>query len=135
MPATTFSPADAGPPSQPRLLVVEDEALVRELIVLELEDAGYAVVEAEDGPTAIRLLETYDDIALLFTDIRLPGGLTGWDIAEKARALRPGLPVIYTTGFSRDELRLVAGAHFLKKPYRPAAVLEAVGQFGIACRL
>lgn len=135
MPATTFSPADAGPPSQPRLLVVEDEALVRELIVLELEDAGYAVAEAEDGPTAIRLLETQEDIALLFTDIRLPGGLTGWDIAEKARALRPGLPVIYTTGFSRDELRLVAGAHFLKKPYRPAAVLEAVGQFGIACRL
>jgi CheY-like chemotaxis protein len=120
---------------RPRLLVVEDEALVRELIVLELEDAGYAVVEAEDGPTALRLLEEHGDIALLFTDIRLPGGLTGWDIAERARALRPGLPVIYTTGYSNDELRLVAGAHFLKKPYRPASVLEAIGKFGIDGRL
>lgn len=131
MPETTPFPSDSSSAPKPCLLVVEDEALVRELIVLELEDAGYAVVEAEDGPTAIRLLETHDDIALLFTDIRLPGGLTGWDIAEKARALRPGLPVIYTTGYSSDELRLVAGAHFLKKPYCPAAVLEAVGQFGL----
>jgi len=135
MQATTSFRSNASPARKPCLLVVEDEALVRELIVLELEDAGYAVVEAEDGPTAIRLLETHDDIALLFTDIRLPGGLTGWDIAEKARVLRPGLPVIYTTGFSSDELRLVAGAHFLKKPYRPAAVLEAVGRFGIDGRL
>ena len=115
----------------PRLLVVEDEPLVRELIVAELEDAGYDVLEAEDGPTALQLLALHGDIALLFTDIRLPGGLTGWDIAEKARAIRPGLPVIYTTGYSSDDLRLVAGAHFLKKPYRPAMVLEAIGRFGI----
>lgn len=119
-------------PNKPRLLVVEDEPLVRELIVLELEDAGYAVMEAEDGPSAIRMLEVRDDIILLFTDIRLPGGLTGWDIAEKARRLRPGLPVIYTTGYSSDELRLVAGAHFLKKPYRPATVIETIGKLGIA---
>lgn len=133
--ATTPFPSDVSPACKPRLLVVEDEALVRELIVLELEDAGYAVVEAEDGPTAIRLLEEHADIALLFTDIRLPGGLTGWDIAEKARALRPGLPVIYTTGYSSEDLRLVAGAQFLKKPYRPAAVLETIGKFGIDGRL
>lgn len=138
--ANPSSPTPAYAPAalrgdQPRLLVVEDEALVRELIVLELEDAGYCVVEAEDGPTALRMLEEHGDIALLFTDIRLPGGMTGWDIAEKARALRPGLPVIYTTGYSSDELRLVAGAHFLKKPYRPAMVLEAIGKFGIDGRL
>lgn len=119
------------PSDRPRLLVVEDEPLVRELIVLELEDAGYAVVEAEDGPTALGLLEDDAGIVLLFTDIRLPGGMTGWDIAEKARAIRPGLPVIYTTGYSSDELRLVAGAHFLKKPYRSAMVIEAIGSFGI----
>ena len=119
------------PDARHRLLVVEDEPLVRELIVLELEDAGYDVVEAEDGPTALKLLREHADIALLFTDIRLPGGLTGWDIAEKARAIRPDLPVIYTTGYSSDELRLVAGAHFLKKPYRPHMVIDAIGKFGL----
>ena len=115
----------------PCLLVVEDEPLVRELIVLELEDAGFSVIEAEDGPSAVRLLEERPDIALLFTDIRLPGGMTGWDIAERARALRPGLPVIYATGYSADDLRLVSGAHFMKKPYRPAMVIDAIAKFGL----
>lgn len=119
------------PVPRPLLLVVEDEALVRELIVLELEDAGYDIVEAEDGQTALRLLDEYPAIALLFTDIRLPGGMTGWDIAEQARARRPGLPVIYATGYSNDDLRLVAGAEFLNKPYRPAVVIGAIAGFGI----
>lgn len=117
---------------RPLLLVVEDEPLVRELIVLELEDAGYDVVEAEDGPSALAILTRETGVQLLFTDIRLPGGMTGWDIAEHARALRPGLPVIYTTGYSSDALRLVAGAQFLKKPYRPAMVIAAIAEYGIA---
>lgn len=119
------------PVARPLLLVVEDEALVRELIVLELEDAGYDIVEAEDGQTALRLLDEYPAIALLLTDIRLPGGMTGWDIAEQARARRPGLPVIYATGYSNDDLRLVAGAQFLSKPYRPAVMIGAIAGFGI----
>lgn len=116
---------------RPLLLVVEDEALVRELIVLELEDAGYDVIEAEDGRTALRLLLDHPQVALLFTDIRLPGDLTGWDIAERARTIRPGLPVIYATGYSSDGLRLVEGATFLKKPYRPAMVIDAAVGFGV----
>lgn len=117
---------------RPLLLVVEDEPLVRELIVLELEDAGYDVVEAEDGPSALAVLAREPGVRLLFTDIRLPGGMTGWDIAERARAMRPGLHVIYTTGYSNEELRLVAGAQFLKKPYRPATVIAAIADYGIA---
>lgn len=119
------------PAKRPLLLVIEDEPLVRELIVLELEDAGYDILEAEDGPTAIRLLAANADISLLFTDIRLPGGMTGWDIAEKAREMRPDLPVIYATGYSSDDLRLVEGAHFLKKPYRPAMVVAAIAELGV----
>lgn len=126
-PTNTLQPA-----ARPLLLVVEDEPLVRELIVLELEDAGYDVAEAEDGPTALAILAREPGVALLFTDIRLPGGMTGWDIAERARDLRPGLPVIYTTGYSGGELRLVAGAQFLNKPYRSAMVIAAVAQSGIA---
>lgn len=120
------------PASRPLLLVVEDEPLVRELIVLELEDAGYDVAEAEDGATALAILEREPGVALLFTDIRRPGGMTGWDIAERARVLRPGLPVIYTTGYSSEDLRLVAGAQFLRKPYRPAMVIAAIEQCGVA---
>lgn len=117
---------------RPLLLVVEDEPLVRELIVLELEDAGYDVVEAEDGPSALAILQREPRVTLLFTDIRLPGGMTGWDIAEHARAMRPKLHIIYTTGYSSDELRLVAGAQFLKKPYRPAMVIAAIAEYGIS---
>lgn len=125
------APTDPTSVARRRLLVVEDEPLVRELIVLELEDAGYDILEAEDGPTALGLLEQDADISLLFTDIRLPGGMTGWDIAEHARAMRPDIPVIYATGYSSEELRLVAGARFLKKPYRSAMVLDAIKQLGV----
>lgn len=119
---------------RPLLLVVEDEPLVRELIVLELEDAGFDTLEAEDGLTALALLRDNPGVALLFTDIRLPGGMTGWDVAEHARAIRPRLPVIYATGYSAEDLRLVNGAQFLKKPYRPAMVLDAIAGFGIGSR-
>ena len=115
---------------RPLLLVVEDEALVRQLIVLELEDAGYDVVEAETGEDALAALRRYPDIQLLFTDIRLPGPLCGWDIAERARAMRPELPVIYATGFSGD-LRLVPGSEFMRKPYKPAAVIECMRSLGV----
>ena len=120
------------PDERPLLLVVEDEPMVRELIVCELEDAGYDTVEAEDGVGAVAHLRQYPAIALLFTDIRLPGDMSGWDIAECARTLRPGLPVVYATGYSGDDLRLVSGAIFLKKPYRPSAVIEAICGLGVA---
>lgn len=123
--------AAARPMNRPLLLVVEDEPLVRELIVLELADWGYDALEAEDGATALALLRDNPSVAVLFTDIRLPGGMTGWDIAERARALHPTLPVIYATGFSGEALRLVPGSHFLKKPYRPAMILDALRQLGV----
>ena len=116
---------------RPLLLVVEDEALVRQLIVLELEDAGYDVVEAETGEEALAALRRNPGIQLLFTDIRLPGTLCGWDIAEQARAIRPDLPVIYATGYSGD-LRLVPGSEFMRKPYKPSAVIDCMRMLGVA---
>lgn len=116
--------------ARPLLLVVEDEALVRQLIVLELEDAGYDVVEAETGEEALAALRRYPGIQLIFTDIRLPGTLCGWDIAERARAMRPNIPVIYATGYS-GELRLVPGAEFMRKPYKPAAVIDCMRNLGV----
>src|SRR5829696_926234 len=82
-----------------KVLVVEDEWLVRELIVGELLDAGFDVVEAESGEAALaRYHEHNPDV--LFTDIRLPGQIDGWDVAERCRASNSDLPVVYATGYS-----------------------------------
>ncbi len=114
------------PDRGPTILVVEDEPLVRDTIVLELEDAGYAVVEAADGATALALLEGGCDVDLLFTDIRMPGSIDGWQLAERARDLRPGIPVVYTTGFTDDSPRLVDGSRLFKKPYKAEAVIASI---------
>ena len=65
-------------------------------------------------------------VDLLFTDIRLPGLMDGWRLAEEARSINPRLPVIYATGFSSEAPRLVRDSVFLKKPYLPSAVVAAV---------
>ena len=111
--------------SPPVVLIVEDEELVREVATIEFEDAGFQVIEAGDGDTAVGLLASDVPIDLLFTDIRLPGSIDGWAIADFAREVRPDLPVIYATGFSGDAPRLVPGSRFFKKPYRPVAIIEA----------
>lgn len=113
---------------RPRVLVVEDEMLVRLSVAEELEDAGYHVIEAADGQAALAVLHGDDRIDVVFTDIRMPGGIDGWDLAERARTIRPDIPVIYATGFSGDDLRLVPGARFLKKPYRIGDILSAIGE-------
>jgi CheY-like chemotaxis protein len=113
------------------ILVVEDDRDVRELAITVLEDAGYRVLEAGSGEEAHRLLLAHPDlrIDLLFTDIVMPGPMDGIDLAKEARALRPDLRVLYTTGFADlvrrhgdDELL----GTVLHKPYRPGALQRAV---------
>lgn len=116
---------------RPTVLIVEDEALIRDVVALEFADAGYDVLEAEDYESAFAHLDTDAAIDLLFTDIRLPGSIDGWDIAERARALRPALPVFYATGYSADAPRLVAGGKFFRKPYRPLEIIDAARAMGI----
>lgn len=114
-----------------RVLVVEDEPLVRDVIVEELRDAGYDVVEAANGREALAALEAADPrIDLLFTDIRLPGLLDGWAIAERARALNSDVRVVYATGYSADAPRQVPNSRFLNKPYRVSAVLDVFRELG-----
>ena len=106
-----------------KVLVVEDEWLVRELIVGELLDAGFDVVEAESGEAALaRYHEHNPDV--LFTDIRLPGQIDGWDVAERCRASNSDLPVVY--GYSPTEHRLVPGAVLISKPYTCARVIGVI---------
>jgi CheY-like chemotaxis protein len=107
--------------SQETILVVEDEASVRAYSVEALRELGYVVIEASDGPTAIRLLESGTQVSLLFTDVVLPGGMTGAQVAARARELRPGLKVLFTTGYARNAIfhhgRLDKGVQLLTKPF------------------
>jgi CheY-like chemotaxis protein len=120
----------ATPP--PVILFVEDEALLRLVIADELREAGFEVIEAADGGSALDALKDGARIDLLFTDIRMPGRLNGWDVAEQARSLKPDIPVIYATGFSDDGVRLVPNGRFFKKPYRASAIVDAARELGVA---
>ena len=103
------------------ILVVEDDANVRSYSVEALRDLGYRVIEAADGPSALRLLQTKAPVDLLFTDVVLPGGLTGAQVAAQARELRPGLKVLFTTGYARNAIfhhgRLDKGVQLITKPF------------------
>jgi len=103
------------------ILVLEDDDDVRAYSVETLRELGYRVIEAHDGAAAIRLIERQSKIDLLFTDVVLPGGLTGAQVAAQARALRPQLRVLFTTGYARDAIvhhgRLDSGVQLITKPF------------------
>ena len=86
------------------VLVVEDDPFVRSLVVMRLDSLGYSVVTAEDASDALRKLRSDAPIDVLFTDIVMPGGINGYDLAEMAAGLRPGLPVLLTSGFALETL-------------------------------
>lgn len=113
------------------ILVVEDEPILLGMIKLVLENLGYRVIAASNGAEAIELWRTQkDNVELLLTDLVMPGGISGKELAELLRAEKPGLKVIYSSGYSMDmsgrELVEAAGSRFLSKPYDPARLGEVV---------
>ena len=102
------------------ILLVEDNDKVREATVNRLESLGYAVLEAKTGPEAITLLKSGEPIALVFSDIVMPGGMTGYDVAEWVRSMKPEVKVLLTTGYSEMPLAVSEAARKIKvlgKPY------------------
>jgi CheY-like chemotaxis protein len=103
------------------VLVIDDEPTVRMLILEVLEEAGYSAIEAEDGPSGLKLLEAAGPIDLLITDVGLPGGLNGRQVAEAARVVRPGLKVLFVTGFAENAVlesgHLEPGMAVITKPF------------------
>ena len=106
------------------VLVVEDDPFVRSYAAGRLQSLGYSVVAAVDGRDALEKLRTDVHIDLLFTDIVMPGGINGWELAELAGTIRPGLPVLLTSGYALETLvkheRHREGSIILTKPYRKA---------------
>ena len=103
------------------ILVVEDDDDVRAYTVEILRELGYRVLEAHDGPSALRLIERQDrPIDLMFTDVVMPG-MSGRELADRARAVQPELKVIYTSGYTRNAIvhggRLDAGVEVIAKPF------------------
>lgn len=122
------APAVAG--SGEVVLVVDDEAPIRLLVAEVLNDAGYAILQAEDGPAALRILHSAARIDLLITDVGLPGGLNGRQVADAARAARPELQVLFITGYAENAAfghgHLPAGMQLLTKPFKMEALTQRV---------
>ncbi|WP_175596941.1 ATP-binding protein [Peristeroidobacter soli] len=102
------------------VLVVEDEKDVRAYSIECLEELGFSVLHASDGPSALRMIADHPEIRLLFTDVGLPH-MSGRELAEEARRLRPELPVLFTTGYAQDAMfqqgKLESNVELLTKPF------------------
>jgi PAS domain S-box-containing protein len=110
------------------ILVAEDDPFVRSSVILRIESLGYSVVAAVNGNDALLKLRANPNIDMLFTDIVMPGGMNGWELADTARQIRPGLPVVYSSGYALEMLTQVGRAPsqsiILVKPYRKAELAE-----------
>ena len=109
------------------VLVVDDEATVRMLVTEVLEDLGYTAIEAADGAAGLKVLQSTVAIDLLVTDVGLPGGMNGRQVADAGRAVRPGLKVLFITGYAENAAigngHLDSGMRVLTKPF----AMEALG--------
>jgi CheY-like chemotaxis protein len=114
------------------ILVVEDDALVRNFVTVQLQALGYQTITAADGPAALVHARNGATFDLLFTDVVMPGGMTGRQLADEVVKLRPGIKVLYTSGYSGDtvmhEGRLDDGVLLLAKPYRKAQLAQMIRQ-------
>ena len=109
------------------VLVVEDEAAVRESLCRALAGAGYAVLSAATGEEAIEVLWRHKErVEWLFTNVRLPGAVDGWRVAEEFHFSHPLRPVLFAAASAVEEPRPVPESLILKKPYRPAEVVAAL---------
>jgi CheY-like chemotaxis protein len=132
LPGLTAKTKDAGTPARQEIvpsgaetvLIVEDDPFVRSYAVMSLQTLGYHVIAAVDGREAMQKLQTGAHIDLLFTDIVMPGGVNGWELAGLARKTRPDLRVLLTSGYALETLaangHLQDGSAILSKPYRKA---------------
>jgi len=114
----------------PTVLLVEDEVLISSLVADSLLEHGFAVHEAMTADEALRYLDGGGAVDVLLTDVNLPGGMDGAELAARVRARRPEVPVIYASGRygARDLGGLVPRSVFLEKPYDPEDVCTLLGR-------
>ena len=111
-------------PAPISVLLVEDEPLISSMVADELSDHGFCVHEVANGDDALRYINSGERVDVLFTDVNLPGGIDGTELAIRVRHMRPDLPIVYASGrYSASGLgRMVTRSVFVPKPYRPSDV-------------
>jgi signal transduction histidine kinase/CheY-like chemotaxis protein/CHASE3 domain sensor protein len=124
------APAAALAHGNERILVVEDDALVRNFVTAQLQSLGYRTVAAANGPAAIAIIADGPPFDLLFTDVIMPGGMTGRQLADEVTKRRPGIKVLYTSGYTDNAIvhqgRLDPGVLLLTKPYRKSQLASTI---------
>jgi CheY-like chemotaxis protein len=114
------------------ILVVEDDAVVRGFVIGQLQALGYRTIAAQDARSALALVERGEPFDLLFTDVVMPGGTSGRELADAVARHRPGLRVLYTSGYTEDavlhQARLDESVLLLMKPYRRPQLAQMVRQ-------
>jgi CheY-like chemotaxis protein len=112
------------------ILVVEDDALVRNFVTAQLQSLGYRTLGAANGPAAMLMVDNGEPFDLLFTDVIMPGGMTGRQLADEVARRRPGIKVLYTSGYTDNAIvhqgRLDPGVLLLTKPYRKSQLASMV---------
>lgn len=115
-----------------KILMVEDDALVREHVSALLISLGYQVVSVRNAAEALQVLESRQDFDLLFTDVVMPGGMSGRQLAEEVKRRLPSLPVLFTSGYTENAMiqhgRLDPGVQLLQKPYRRRELADKIRQ-------
>lgn len=124
-------PSESDRSRRPGVLLVEDEPQLRELIGGFLTARGFTVFSADTGPKALQLWHqdhARNQIEILFTDIVLPGGITGVDLAEQILQEKPDLPIVITSGYRIDSIssaeKIKKFGHFVPKPYAPRTIIS-----------
>jgi CheY-like chemotaxis protein len=110
------------------VLVAEDDDRLRQVTIVRLLDLGFQVLEASNGMTALALLDQHPDVDVLFSDLVMPGAMSGLDLAKRVRDLYPEVRIILTTGYSAELLADAdadLGLQVLRKPYRYADLVRA----------
>ena len=128
--ASSLRAADLAPGGGESVLVIDDEPTIRMLIVDVLEEAGYSVIEANDGPAGLKVLQSDARVDLLITDVGLPGGMNGRQVADAGRVLRAGLKVLFITGYAENAVvgngHLDSGMQVITKPFDIGALGDKV---------
>jgi CheY-like chemotaxis protein len=112
------------------ILVVEDDRLVRDYVLTQLRSLGYVTLEAANAAEAIAIVKAGQVFDLLFTDVIMPGGLNGRQLADELQKIKPGLKVLFTSGYTENAIihhgRLDTGVILLAKPYRKSEMAAMI---------
>ena len=118
-------------PHRPVVLAVEDEPLILMMAVDMIADAGFEPIWATDADEAIAILESRDDIHIIFTDINMPGSMDGLKLAQAVRGRWPPIKIIIASAFVADRGLMPKGSTFIPKPYHSAQLANALRSFGV----